>query len=304
MNLNEDKNYTEPTATEPTAKAESKKMAAWEKNLIAGGICFCIGMAGPIAVGMNMRSNTNKAHQRTISELKEENRSLKNQLEKQKGNNAPAPVTTSSTQATAPATKKADAAPTTDAQAEELTENTYDNNQYYDVVETSTFKNSINYTILVHKVLAKKDVRVTGTILAYAEDGSVIGKSSDDIVLTAGQYNYFRYSFNNDISNANLQMNAQAKEDNIMVGERNAVEMVSYNQSGSSLYITFKQNVDDLGLFPKFKLLFYKDDRIVDTEDGYFDVYAENMNCKDATDVAEIPVYDLDFDRFEYIYEP
>lgn len=298
MSWEENKEFTE---SKPQYQPDPPLWKKTWKYIVVGVLCFIIGFS----ISSGRAKYFRERNQTLTTENHELKKSLRNQQSDTPVVSSPVPVATASVKPSkeaAPATKEA--APTTDAPAEELTDNTYDNNQYYDVVETSTFKNSINYTILVHKVLAKKDVRVTGTILAYAEDGSVIGKSSDDIVLTAGQYNYFRYSFENDISSANLQMNAQAKEDTILVGERNAVEMVSYNQSGSSLFITFKQNVDDLGLFPKFKLLFYKDDRIVDTEDGYFDVYAENMNCKDATDVAEIPVYNLDFDRFEYIYEP
>ena len=188
--------------------------------------------------------------------------------------------------------------------ATEKTENTYEHNEYYDIVETSSFKNSIGYTIVVHKVLAKKNVSVSATLLAYAPDGSVIGKSSDDITLTEGKYNFFRYSFEGDVSNASIQANANAKNDSFMVGERNAVEMVQYNLSGDDLYVTFEQTGDELGSFAKFKLLFYKGDRIVDTEDGYFNIYAENLNGKGSTDVASIWVYGTDFDRVEYVYEP
>lgn len=191
-----------------------------------------------------------------------------------------------------------------DEPAAEKTENTYEHNEYYDIVETSSFQNSIGTTIVIHKVLAKKDVSVSATLLAYGSDGSVLGKSSDDIVLTAGQNNFFRYSFEGDISSANIQANAQAKNDSFMTGERNAVEMVQYNQTGDDLFITFKQNVDELDYFAKFKLLFYKGDKIVDTEDGYFSTYAENLNGNGATDVAKIWAYGTDYDRIEYIFEP
>lgn len=53
----------------------------------------------------------------------------------------------------------------------------------------------------------------------------------------------------------------------------------------------------------QFKLLFYKEDRIIDTEEGYFMIYAENLNGIDSTDVASVWVYGIDYDRFEYIYE-
>ena len=191
-----------------------------------------------------------------------------------------------------------------DKPAAEKTKNTYEHNEYYDIVETSSFQNSIGTTIVIHKVLAKKDVSVSATLLAYGSDGSVLGKSSDDIVLTAGQNNFFRYSFDGDISSANIQANAQAKNDSFMTGERNAVEMVQYNQTGDDLFITFKQNVDELDYFAKFKLLFYKGDKIVDTEDGYFSTYAENLNGNGATDVAKIWAYGTDYDRIEYIFEP
>lgn len=193
---------------------------------------------------------------------------------------------------------------TPDEPAEEKAENTYEHNEYYDIIETSSFQNSIGTTIVIHKVLAKKNVSVSATLLAYASDGSVIGKSSDDITLTEGKYNFFRYSFDSDVSSAKIQANAQAKNDSFMTGERNAVEMVQYNMSSDDLYVTFEQTGDELGSFAKFKLLFYKGSQIVDTEDGYFNIYAENLNGKGSTDVASIWVYGTDFDRIEYVYEP
>ena len=183
-------------------------------------------------------------------------------------------------------------------------EGTYESNANYDVVETASFTNSIGSTIVIHKVQAKKDVSVSATMLAYAADGSVIGKSSDDIVLTEGEYNYFRYSFDADISNAELKPSYSVESDSFMAGERKAVEMVEYNQSEDDLYVTFKQTGEELGSFAKFKLLFYKGEQIVDCEDGYFNVYAENLSGKDTTDVASIWVYGIDFDTVEYIFEP
>lgn len=214
----------------------------------------------------------------------------------------PKTTTTATTTAKEETTEAETSAP--DEPAEEKAENTYEHNEYYDIVETSSFQNSIGTTIVIHKVLAKKNVSVSATLLAYASDGSVIGKSSDDITLTEGKYNFFRYSFDGDVSSAQIQANAQAKNDSFMTGERNAVEMVQYNMSGEDLYVTFEQTGDELGSFAKFKLLFYKGDRIVDTEDGYFNIYAENLNGKGSTDVASIWVYGTDFDRIEYVYEP
>ncbi|MBP0976573.1 MAG: hypothetical protein J6P89_00120 [Oscillospiraceae bacterium] len=79
MNLNEDKENTQSEN-----KTDNKKWKAWEKNLLAGAICFTLGLTAPIAVAMNVKSHTNKSHQETVAKLKEENRSLKKQLEEQK----------------------------------------------------------------------------------------------------------------------------------------------------------------------------------------------------------------------------
>lgn len=307
---------------ETKVKAESKKMKAWEKNLIAGAICFSVGLTGPIALRLHLKSINNKANQATISKLSEENHSLKEQLKELQNKNSTVSVNKTET---VPAKQQADpvvkeSAPVTDLPAEEpakaidvpateATEalaDTYDHNQYYDIVEQSIFKDSINYSHLVYKVLAKKDVTVSATILAYGEDGNVIGKDSDEIVLTAGQYNFFQFSFESDISTATAQTTVQPKKDSIFTGARNpnAVEMVQYNQSGNELYITFKQNVDELDHYAKFKILFYKGDLIVDTDDGYFSSHAENLNGNGATDVVEVWAYGIDFDRIEYIYEP
>ena len=97
---------------------------------------------------------------------------------------------------------------------------------------------------------------------------------------------------------------AKAKRDNILSEERDAVEMVQYNRSGDDLYITFRQTKDKLGSFSKFKLLFYKNDRIVGTEDGFFSISAPNLAGKDTTDVATVWVFGEDFDRVEYMFEP
>ncbi|MBQ8967251.1 hypothetical protein [Ruminococcus sp.] len=187
---------------------------------------------------------------------------------------------------------------------EQITEDTYEHNAYYDIVETSSWVNSIGSTVIVHKVMAKQDVTVSSTVLAYSEDGSVIGKSTDNITLTAGQPNYFNYHFSEDISNAELKTNAQAEKDSILTGERNAVELVQCDIADKEVFLTFKQTAEKLSSFAKFKLLLYSGDNIVGTEDGFFSIYAGNLSGKDTTDVADLRIYGTDFDRLEYIFEP
>ena len=212
------------------------------------------------------------------------------------------PVTQPATQK--PTQPQTEATTESSAEASESGEDTYEHNAYYDIVEAQSYTNSIGRLIVIHKVLAKKDVTVDASLTAYGSDGAVIGKSSDTITLTEGQYNYFRYSFDSDVSSAEILSQAKTKRDNILSEERDAVEMVQYNRSGDDLYITFRQTKDKLGSFSKFKLLFYKNDRIVGTEDGFFSISAPNLAGKDTTDVATVWVFGEDFDRVEYMFEP
>lgn len=192
----------------------------------------------------------------------------------------------------------------TSASETEAIESTYAHNAYYDVIENADLVNSVGDSILIDKMLAKKDVTVSGTLIAYDSDGKVIGKSTDRITLTAGQNNYFKYHFDGDVSNATIKATVQAEDDPYRVGARNAVEMVEYNQKDDHLYITFIQTKDGLSQFAGFKILFYKNDVIVDTFDGFLSTYTENLNGKDSTDVAKISTRGIDYDRFEYIFEP
>ena len=288
--------------TESKIRVEEEKHKPWWKSTIVIAIaCFLLGAACSGAIGRTLLINQSKTNAGLYARIHEEQQKVKEAERNIKTVyvTVPVPVTES-------IKASEEAAPVSDVPETETTENTYDSNEYYDVVETMFFKNSINYTVMVNKVLAKKDVSVSGTVLAYAADGSVVGKSSDDIILTAGQYNYFRYSFDSDLTNVTLKTSYQAKKDSILAGLRNpnAVEMVDYNHSGNELYITFKQNVDKLDSFAKFKILFYNGDKIVETEDGYFRISAKNLNGNGATDVAEVWAYGINFDRIEYIYEP
>lgn len=110
MGLNENKENTE-------IKAENKKKwKAWEKNLLAGAICFTLGLSGPIGLSMFVKHQTKTAEEKTISRLREEKRSLKKQLEEQKEKIVTVPVyiteSIQTTKETAP--EKKETAPVTD----------------------------------------------------------------------------------------------------------------------------------------------------------------------------------------------
>ena len=177
-------------------------------------------------------------------------------------------------------------------------------NDYYDIIDYGAYVDSLGYQHGIVKVLGKENVRACGTIILYDEAGNIVEKSDDEIVLTKGEENFFEFTFEHDISNLESEERVIFKEDSFFNGERNGVEMVQYNQSGENLYIAFKQNVDELGGFEKFKILLYNGDKLVGSEIGFFNVYTDNLLGKGSTDIAELWVWGTDFDRIEYYYEP
>ncbi|MBQ6554933.1 MAG: hypothetical protein IJL89_06855, partial [Firmicutes bacterium] len=80
---------------------------------------------------------------------------------------------------------------------------------------------------------------------------SVVGKSSSDIYVTKDKYNFFRFSFDADVSGATFDKTVKTRN-SFMEGDINAVEMVTYNQNEDNLYITFKQVSENLGSFAQF----------------------------------------------------
>lgn len=280
MSWEENKEFTESKPQYQPGPPLWKK--TW-KYIVVGVICFLIGFS--------ISNGRAKYFAERNQALTAENHELKNtkKVQDSPAESTPVPVETASI-----SPSKEDAA--------ENAENNYEHNEYYDIVETSTIQNSGRYTTLVHKVLAKQDAYTSATLLAYDADGNVLDKSSDGIILTKGQYNFFKYVFNGDISTADIQTAVQSKKLSFADIQRKGVEMVKFNQTDDNLYITFKQNIEDFGT-ARYKLLFYKDEKIVDTEDGIFSLSLKNLTGKDTTDVAEISVY-ADYDRFEYIYQP
>ncbi|HRR76828.1 MAG TPA: hypothetical protein P5191_08450 [Ruminococcus sp.] len=203
--------------------------------------------------------------------------------------------------------------PTTEAPTEAPTEppteaptepETYEANSHFDVIQRGEFENIIGYTKIIDKVAAKKTGSVTATVIAKSPDGAVIGKSYDTIYLVEGENNNFSYSFEEDVSNAVFDITIKQKDDYMKHGEPDAIEMSDWNISGDHLYITINQMKEDLGAFTEYKILFLKGGQIVDAEEGYLDIHADNLDGVGSTDVIEVWVYGEDFDDIEFIYEP
>ena len=195
-------------------------------------------------------------------------------------------------------------APTEPQTEAPTTPETYESNSYFDVVQRGEYKNLIGYTHIIDKVSAKKSGSVKATVIAKSPDGTVIGKNEDTIYLVEGKTNYFSYSFDEDVSNATFDITVKEIDDYMKHGDPDAIEMVSWNVSGSSLYITVSQTKDNLGTFGEYKVLFLKGGQIVGAQEGYIDIFADNLDGVGSSDVIEEWVYDEEFDDIEFIYEP
>lgn len=178
----------------------------------------------------------------------------------------------------------------------------YESNQYFDIVEQAMYTNSIGDTVVIDKVLAKQSADIESTIIINDAEGNVIGKDSETITLTEGAYNFFEYHFDGDVTSDTFNITLRKTNTYLKKGEPNGAELTAYNQSENTLYLTFKQNCDDLGA-AQYKILFYKGDQIVRADSGHFMINAKNLTGKDTTDVVEMLVYGVDYDRIEYIYQ-
>ena len=181
---------------------------------------------------------------------------------------------------------------------------TYEKNNYFEVVDTAKKKNILGDTIIIDKVSAKKNAKAEATVIAYASDGSVIDKATDDIILTEGKDNYFNFYFDGDVTDSRMEISVSFDSNYHTDGDRNAVELEKSNQSGDHLYLTVKQVSENLGTFAKYKILYYKGDKIVDSDWSYFSTETQKLNGIGSTDVIEIWTEETDYDRIEYIYEP
>ncbi len=210
-------------------------------------------------------------------------------------------ITETSTEEQTEASTEAQTEPETEASTEP---ETYESNSYFDVVQRGEFKSSIGYTTIIDKVTAKKSGSVTATVIAKSSDGSIIGKEEDTIYLVEGKPNYFSYSFKEDVSDAAFDITVKEINDYMKHGDPDAIEMVSWNTSGSDLYITINQNKDELGTFSEYKVLLLKSGQIVGSKEGYIDISADNLAGSGSSDVIEEWIYGEDFDDIEFIYEP
>ncbi len=189
-------------------------------------------------------------------------------------------------------------------------EQTLENNNYFVGLETLNYPLGSGGVMIV-KVRGKQNCKAKLELTLFGEDDRVLTILDDTITLTEGEENYFSYVLDPDSLSLEdgekwrLESSFTATEDFTPEGQRKAVELENYNMSGDNLYLTFKQTGDEVGYLSKFKLLFYKDDQLIHSDDEYFCMYVDGLVNKGDTDIAELYMYrGKDFDRLEYFYEP
>jgi len=159
-------------------------------------------------------------------------------------------------------------------------------------------------TTIIMKVRGIETVPVEYTIIAKDGAGNVIGKETDDIYIVKGESNYFKFKFDTELPNdcdlyESMQEGIRFSDDT-----RTAVEMIASNKSENHLFITVRQLIDKIPPFARYKILFFKGDTIVSEDSGYFDAHAKALGREGAEDVIDVFVYEIDYDTFEFLYEP
>ena len=183
-------------------------------------------------------------------------------------------------------------------------EESYYENDTFEVTYRTLYNDVLHNSTIIHKVHASKTKDVEATVIAYDVSGNVIGKSTDEIALVEGQNNYFKFYFPTDVSNATFEVKVDIKEPSNLRGTEDAVELVTYSSESYEIFLTFKQVKPTVGSFSRFKILYIKNGEVVGDDDGYYSVYAKNLNGEGSTDVAKLLLECYDYDYIEYFFEP
>lgn len=164
----------------------------------------------------------------------------------------------------------------------------------FKVTGSYTYTNSIwGYQYLVYVVEAKTTTQAEVKLVIKDKNGDILDTCEDSIALTKGKRNYFSLVTESKYikSDSEYKMTTSTPS-SYWSGAEDAVEVVKYNQSGNTLYITVKQVKEDVGSFAQLKMLFFNGDKLVDTEECYYSVYADELEKKGDEAIMSIGVYE------------
>ena len=174
----------------------------------------------------------------------------------------------------------------------------------FKVIGSYTYKNTIwDYQYLVYVVEAKNTTQAEAKLVITGKNGDILDTCEDTIALTKGKTNYFRLVTEGKYINSDNEYKMTASSSSsFWSGAEDAVEIVKYNQSDKTLYITVKQTKEDLGGFAQLKMLFFNGDKLVNTEECYYSVYADGLKKKGDEDIISIRVTES-YTNIDFFFE-
>lgn len=181
----------------------------------------------------------------------------------------------------------------------------YISNDYYDIVAVYDYSDSY-FNYVVHKVYAKQDGSVSSTVSLRDASGADVGEEKDYIVLTAGEYNYFCYMIDPD-DNAvsySVEFETNSAGSEYVIGDRGGIVVDNYAIEDKKLILTLKQVKENIGSFPVYKIAYYKDGELVKFDVGYLYSATNSLTGVGSTVDYDKWLGNLDFDEFEFVYEP
>ncbi len=176
-------------------------------------------------------------------------------------------------------------------------------NSDFKVVKSYTYS-KYSYTYYVYKVEALKTIDASVKLTISDKKGNILDTAEDSISLSKGKQNFFRLSVEKKFADETNTFVLKSSSSNpFWDGAEDAVKVVRYNQSGDTLYITVKQTKDDLGEFAQLKMLFFNNGNLVNTEELYYDIYAEELSGKGTESLMEIWIYGVTYTDIEFFFQ-
>jgi len=164
-------------------------------------------------------------------------------------------------------------------------------NGYFKLIDTYTYSSGdYRHFIYVVEGLSKKDQELK--IVVSDSDGNVLDTNEDNISLSVGKQNYFDVYIKEKFFKENYRYSLKIKtSDTFWSGDDDAVEYVRHNVSDNTLYITVKQTKANLGSFAQFKILYFNGTKLLDSDDGYFSIYADELDGVGSEAVIKMTLY-------------
>ena len=175
---------------------------------------------------------------------------------------------------------------------------------YFEVTDTLTYQNSFGETVLVRKVLAKQDAALISTASLTNGSGQSAGNPTDRIILSEGEYNYFRYIFPEGIPDGAAPEFSEFRSVEPARGANHAVELAEWKLEDHDLKMTVRQTAEPLSRESRFKLLFYKEGSLVGDEYGLFSLNTDALQGSGSEAELDLMLLETDFDDIEFYYEP